>query len=269
MTATPEYGGLRLAITTLTAFPLRPGQLDRRLAGRAMAWAPAVGAVLAAVASVGIVAMRYLTPGDGVQRMLPVVVGLGLMAVLTRGLHLDGLADTVDGLGVADRDRALDVMRQSDVGVFGVVALLLMVLLQVSALTTADIAQHGTRALVCAVATGRIAIAWGCTRGVPAARKGGLGAMVAGTVPRVVPLLWSVFAVVAGAGWAYLDDRGRLRQAVIQAVAIAVALLVARIAQARLVRRLGGITGDVLGALCEIATTVALVLAAAAPGTRV
>ena len=266
MTGIPEYGGLRLAITTLTALPMRAGRLDRETAGKAMAWSPAVGVGVGALASVGIVVMRYAIPEAGVQRLVPVGVGIALLALLTRGLHLDGLADTVDGLGVADRERSLDVMRQSDLGAFGVLALLLVVLLQTAALTTADIAQHGTRALICAVATGRIAITWACARGVPAARPNGLGALVAGTLPRVVPLAWSVIAVVAGSGWAYLDDRGRLPQALIQGVAIAVALLVARIVQARLVRRLGGISGDVLGALCEIATTVALVLGAAVPG---
>ena len=266
MTGIAEYGGLRLAITTLTALPLRPGRLDRQTAERAMAWSPVVGIGVGALASLGIVVMRYATPEAGVQRLVPVGVGIALLALLTRGLHLDGLADTVDGLGVPGRERALEVMRQSDIGAFGVLALVLVVLLQVSALTTADIAQHGTRALICAVATGRIAITWACARDVPAARPTGLGALVAGTLPRAVPLAWSVFAVVAGSGWAYLDDRGRLPQALIQGVAIATALVVTRIVQARLVRRLGGITGDVLGALCEIATTLSLILSASLPG---
>jgi adenosylcobinamide-GDP ribazoletransferase len=265
VTRIPEYGGLRLALTTFTALPVRGGQLDRRLAGRAMAWGPAVGALLAALAAIGIVAMRDVFAGDGVSRLIAGTTGIGLLAVLTRGLHLDGLADTVDGLGVPSRGRALAVMKQPDIGAFGVVALVLLLVLQVTSLTSADIAQHGTRALVLAVVTGRIAIAWACVSGVPAARPSGLGALVAGTVHRGVPLAWSVIAVVVGSGWAYLDDRGRARQAVIQGVAIVVALLVTRLVQARLVRRFGGITGDVLGALCEVATTVALLLAAASP----
>ncbi len=267
MTSLPEYGGLRLALTTFTALPVRGGQLDRRTAGRAMAWGPAVGAGLAAVAAVGIVAMRFVSPGQGVPRLVAGTVGIGILALLTRGLHLDGLADTADALGVASRDRALAVMKQSDIGAFGVVALILVLALQVGSLTSADIAEHGTRSLVLAVATGRIAVAWACVSGVPAARPSGLGALVAGTVHRAVPLAWSVVAVGVGSGWAYLDDRGRVRQAVIQGLAIVLALAVARGVQARLVRRFGGVTGDVLGALCEIATTVALVFAAASPTT--
>lgn len=260
-----EYAGLRLAVTTFTIVPLRPGALDRRTAGRAIAWGPAVGAALAAVASVGIVGMRYVEPLSGAQRLLPISVGIALLALFTRGLHLDGLADTADALGVQDRGRALDVMKEPAIGTFGVLALLFVVLVQVTGLTAADVAQHGTRALVLAVATGRIAIAFACVRGVPAARPGGLGALVAGTLPRAVPVLWSVAAVVAGAGWAYFDDRGRAPQALIQAGAIVVALAVALVVQGRLVRRFGGVTGDVLGALSELATTVALALAAANP----
>jgi adenosylcobinamide-GDP ribazoletransferase len=209
--------------------------------------------------------MRYVQPLHGVQRLLPVAVGLALLALLTRGLHLDGLADTADALGVRDRARALEVMKQPAIGTFGALALLFVVLVQLSGLTAADVAQHGTRTFVLAVATGRIAITFACVRGVPAARPGGLGALVAGTLHRAVPILWSLAAVVLGAGWAYLDDRGRAPQAVIQSVAIVVALAVTRTVQGRLVRRFGGVTGDVLGALSEIATTIALALAAASP----
>jgi adenosylcobinamide-GDP ribazoletransferase len=261
----PEFAGLRLALTTFTIFPVAGARLDRRTAGRAMEWGPVVGAVLAAIASLAVVAMRYLSPSPGIHRLLPAVAGIGLMAVLTRGLHLDGLADTADALGVPDRERSLAVMKQSDIGAFGVVVLILVLLAQVTALTGADVFQHGTRALVCAVVAGRIAIMWACRAGVPAARPDGLGALVAGTVPLAAPMLWSLSAVAAGSAWAFVDDRGRWAQAIVQATAIIVALGAGGVAQSRLVRRFGGITGDMLGAVCEIATTVALVVAAAEP----
>jgi adenosylcobinamide-GDP ribazoletransferase len=261
-----ELGGLRLAVTTFTILPLRGGRLDRREAGRAMAWGPAVGGVLAAVAALGIVVMRYVMPDkETIARIVCAAVGVGLMAVFTRGLHLDGLADTSDALGVRDRGRALDVMKRPEIGAFGVLALLFAVLLQTTALAAADVAQHGSRVLVCGVVTGRIAITWATSRRVPAARGEGLGALVAGTVPRVVPAVWSLAAIAGGATWAWFDDRGRAPSAFLQGMAIVLALLVTRFVQARLVKRFGGITGDVLGALSEIATTIAMVLAAGAP----
>jgi adenosylcobinamide-GDP ribazoletransferase len=108
-------------------------------------------------------------------------------------------------------------------------------------------------AVVVAAATGRLAIGWACRRGVPAARPDGLGALVAGTVG-AVPL---AVATAAVAGGAVAAVPGRAWQGpVAVAAALAAALLLTRHA----VRRFGGITGDVLGAACEVSATVALVV---------
>jgi adenosylcobinamide-GDP ribazoletransferase len=240
-----------------------------------MAWAPAVGMALGGLAA-GMLAAAWAASGTAAP-LLAAVLAIATLAVLTRGLHLDGLADTVDGLGVPSRERSLAVMKQSDIGAFGVLAVLVALLAQMAAVAQASGLgqlprgagadtgwQHAARVLVCAVATGRIAITWACRRGVPAARPDGLGALVAGTLPPVVPLLWSLAAVAGGAAWALATDHGRWAAAVGQGLAIGVAIGVAAFAQRRLVRRLGGITGDVLGALCEVATTVALVVGAIA-----
>jgi adenosylcobinamide-GDP ribazoletransferase len=272
---TREYAGLRLALTTLTILPLRAGRLDRATAARAMAWAPAVGMALGGLAA-GMLAAVGAASGTAAP-LLAAVLAIATLAVLTRGLHLDGLADTVDGLGLPGRERSLAVMKQSDIGAFGVLALLVAVLAQVAAVAQASGLgqlprgawagtgwEHAARVLVCAVVTGRVAITWACRRGVPAARPDGLGALVAGTLPPVVPLLWSLAAVAGGGAWALATDHGRWAAAVGQGLAIGVAIGVAAFAQHRLVRRLGGITGDVLGALCEVATTVALVIGAIA-----
>jgi adenosylcobinamide-GDP ribazoletransferase len=172
--------------------------------------------------------------------------------VLTRGLHLDGLADTADGLGsYADRETALAIMRKPDVGPFGVVTLVLVLLAQVAA-ATAVLARPWPSAatgVVAAVAAGRVAITFGCRRGVPAARPDGLGALVAGTVPTtaclVAGLVVAAVAVPAIPGHAW---RGPL------AVALAILAVLALLQHAT--RRLGGITGDVLGAATEVAVTV-------------
>ena len=91
---------------------------------------------------------RDLSPARAFDRFLIILALLGVavavLAALTRGLHLDGLADTADGLGpVRDRDRALQVMHRGDVGPFGVVALVLTLLLQVScaAVLLADVLE--------------------------------------------------------------------------------------------------------------------------------
>src|SRR5205085_6995031 len=106
-------------------------------------------------------------------------------ALASRGLHLDGLADTADGLASSyDRERALAVMRRGDVGPAGAATLGLVLLVQVAAL--ADLVSPGgwSAAVVPAVAVvlSRCVLALVCARGVPAARPEGLGATVASSV---------------------------------------------------------------------------------------
>ena len=87
--------GLRLSFTTLSVLPVRPTErLDRATAGRAMELAPLTGLVLGLL-SAGLV---YASRVVGAPSLVAAVLGVGAMALLTRGLHLDGLADLVDGL---------------------------------------------------------------------------------------------------------------------------------------------------------------------------
>jgi adenosylcobinamide-GDP ribazoletransferase len=243
--------GARLAITTFTVLPLRPGPVDRAAAARAMSLAAAVGAALGAVLAGALLALD----AAGAPPLVAGAVTVALGALLTRGLHLDGLADTADALGsYRSGAAALDIMKKPDVGPFGVAALVLALLVQAAALAalparpwTATLA-----AVVTATAAGRLAATWACRRGVPAARPEGLGALVAGTVGPVA-LAVATAAVVAVA---VVAVPGRPWQGPAAAVtAIAAALMLTR----HVVHRLGGITGDVLGAAIEVTTTVAYV----------
>lgn len=226
-----------------------------------MTWSPAVGLVLGIIAAVVMVASR-IPADDRFGGLLSATLALATLALLTRGLHLDGLADTVDGLGSSlPKDRALAVMSSPQIGALGAAALVFNLLLQVMALYSSLRTHRSTEALVLAVMVSRIAAMWGCAPGVPAARSTGLGAMVAGTVPRWVSLAWTVAAVgitllIQAVDWhreAVFTWRGPI---VATVAGLAVALLIRRHA----VRRLGGITGDVLGAMAEATTTVVLII---------
>lgn len=257
--------GLRLALTTLTVAPLHgPRVLDRRTAGRAMSVAPLVG-VLLGLAAGGLV---YLVRHYGGMNLMSATVGVATLALLTRGLHLDGLADLVDGLAsYRDPEGTRAVMRSPEVGPLGMVAVVLTLMLQATALAACLGHGRGTAGLVLAVATGRLAITAACSQ-VPAAGDTGLGALVARTVPRWVPAVWTVLLVGAAYSYAWVDPDGRgplLTTAVQAAVAPIAALLVAWLVGRHAVRRVGGLTGDVLGALCEIATTVCLLVLALNP----
>ena len=265
--------GLRLSVTLLTAIPWRgPGDEaatggdtapPRAAVAAAMAWAPAVGLLL------GVIASAVLLLADhplGAGPLTASGLAVGSLALLTRGLHLDGLADLADGLASGKpAPAALDIMRRSDIGALGAVTLVLTLLLQVAALSQAESDGHsrGPAALVAAVVTGRLAITWACRRGVPAARPDGLGALVAGSVrPAVAAVASAVTLAAAAAAVAVWPAAAGGAPGWTLPLAVAAGLGVAAGVQRHAVRRLGGITGDVLGALAEIAMTVTLVVGA-------
>lgn len=250
--------GIRFAFGTLTVLPVRVTRWDREAGRAGMLWAPLAGLVvgLCAAAAGGLLLLLGSGP------LLAAVAGTAVPAVLTRALHLDGLADTADGLGSGKpAEDALRIMKQSDIGPFGVVTVLLVLLAQVAALSElyADGWAHGASAAVLAAVAARLALTVACRTGVAAARPDGLGAAVAGAVP-VRGALGAAALVAAAAGAAALP--GGMPAALHAVLALAGALAVAELLLRRCVRRLGGVTGDVFGALAETAGTTALVVLA-------
>lgn len=243
---------VRFAVGTLSIVPVGAGRTDRTTAGRAMLVAPLVGAVLGAGAG----ALGLGTQWLGMSPLLSGVLVVAALVVLTRALHLDGLADFADGLGSArPAPDALAVMRRSDVGPFGVVVLVLVLLVQVAAVAQMIARRDGMSALVVAVMVSRASLTLACRRGVPAARLDGLGAHVAGTVAPLAAAAVAAVVVLAAAGAAELDDVAWGRGVAAAVLGLAAGHAVVRLA----VRRLGGITGDVLGAVVETSAAVALI----------
>lgn len=243
---------IRLGIGTLTRLPVpAPDQVDRRIAGRAISAAPIIGIALALVCG-----LPLLLPTGGPAGFVAAVLVIALLAWATRALHLDGLADTADALGSGrPGPQALEIARKSDIGPFGVVSLVFVLLLQAGSLAACANRGQGYAALLVAVVTSRVALTWACGRGVPPARTDGLGAAVAGTAPRTVCAGWAIIATTAA--YAVLGAAGG------SSVIIALVLAVVVIVVAR--RRLGGVTGDVLGAVIEVSATCALVVLALWP----
>jgi adenosylcobinamide-GDP ribazoletransferase len=237
----------------LTVLPV-PARATRSTRG-VLPWAPLVGLVLGSVASgTGVLGARLVTPAAGA------VLALAVLALLTRGLHLDGLADTADGLGpLRARERALQVMHQGDVGPFGVATLVLTLLLQTACL--AALLPGHWPAPGAAVLVARLAMARTGLPGVPTAEGSALGRAVAGTVGRGwFAACCGVSAVlVAGAGWLH----GGGAEAARLVGAAAAGLLAADLLRLRATARLGGVTGDVMGAMGEVAATATLLVAAA------
>ena len=233
------------ALLTVLRVPARAAASTRGV----LPWAPLVGLVLGALtAGVATAGARLVSPLTGA------VLGIALLALLTRGLHLDGLADTADGLGpLRARERALEVMRQGDVGPFGVVTLVLTVLLQVAAATTLLEVDRGWTAIWAAPFVARLAMARTGLAGLRVAEGSALGQSVAGTVSA----RWLTGWVFVTAALLTVTDPALLAGA-------AAGLLAAELLLRRARARLGGVTGDVMGAMGETAATVTLLVAAAA-----
>ena len=215
-------------------------------------WAPLVGLVLGALATaVGWAAARYAGP------LVGAVLAIAVLAALTRGLHLDGLADTADGLGpLRGREKALAVMRAGDVGPFGVVTLVLTLLLQVACLAQLLAVDSGWLALPAATVAARVAMARTGLPGTPIAEGSSLGSAVAGTVSAawlagtaLLTLALVAGAAVAVGGSSWLP------------VAVVVGWVAAELLRRRASARLDGVNGDVMGAMGEVAATVTLLAA--------
>ncbi|MBW4721684.1 adenosylcobinamide-GDP ribazoletransferase [Saccharothrix obliqua] len=238
---------MRLALSWLTVLPVRVDHVDARSAARAITCAPLVGVLLGLVAA-GV--LHLLTAVLHAPPMLAGFLVVGGLALATRGMHLDGLADTADGLGCyGPPERALAVMKDGGAGPFAVVALIVVLGGEAAALPAVP-----WGAVVLSLAAGRAAFVLCCVRGVPAARPEGLGALVAGSQHPVVAVAW--WLVLAVAGFFVAPWHGPV------AVLLAAGLVLLLVRHVR--RRFGGVTGDVLGAAGETASLTVLAVCALA-----
>jgi adenosylcobinamide-GDP ribazoletransferase len=214
-----------------------------------MAWFPLVGLVIGAMLAVADLLLSRLFTGPVVNALLVV-----LLVLLTRGLHQDGLADTLDGLagGTTPADRRA-IMRDPRVGAMGVTGLILSLGLRYVALLALP-QMDRLPLLICMPAIGRWTMVL-AARAAPYGRKeGGLGeAFLTGLSAREIILA----TVIIGSALFWM--LGSLVSAVTLASAAALAIGWAAFSK----RSFGGITGDTLGALNEIAEVMFLL---AGPG---
>jgi adenosylcobinamide-GDP ribazoletransferase len=218
---------VREAVAFLTRLPVGGGVLTPRAA----LWFPFVGAAVGAL--VGVVALNGIVPP-----LVAGALGVALELVITGALHVDGLADSADGLGGRDRERALAIMRDHAIGAYGAAAIVLDLLIKAAALG----ASQELLPIVAAYALSRAA-ALPLAAALPYARSEGTGR----ALDRLPP--WIAVAGVAPA----------IAIGIFAPVTLAAAVLVVAGVWWLARRRLAGVTGDVLGAAVELTATAALV----------
>jgi adenosylcobinamide-GDP ribazoletransferase len=255
----PGAPAWRVVVSMFTIVPVAgPAEVGKPAAARAVAGLPVLGALLGCVAS-GVLIAAQASGDSPERRLLAAALAIGVLAVLTGGLHLDGLADTADGLGSRQGgQQALAIMRKSDVGPMGVAALMFVVLAQILALAALTPGWRASLALVAAAVTGRVAVLLATAE--PAARPDGFGALISGATRPVtravmVAALLGVVLVTGtvAAGLAYAGSC---------AGAVLAGLVASVVFRRFAVRRLGGMTGDVFGAIIEVCAAVVLVVTA-------
>ena len=257
--------GFTLAKSIFTRIPCQPARTDAAAVGWAMTWASFIGAIIGGLASAVYTLARLPLP-SWAPRLLPAALALAAIAAVSGGLHLDGLADSADALGVrGDQDAVRAAMKAPGIGAFGAVALVLVLLIDVSAISLAGDYRLAVTALVTGSVAGRLAATWSCRPSVPAATRTGLGAWVAGAVPARRVMAATAYAAVIVGGWAALWRHHDPWPVVALACGALVAGVIAGEAVRRLVvRRTGGLTGDVLGAVVECGAMTAYVVVALA-----
>jgi len=241
---------LLAAFRFLTILPLgRRADGPDALAGSILFF-PLVGLLIGAAAMAA----------DGLARMLlptlPVTVCTVLLLIgISGGLHMDGLADTADGFGSArPRERVLEIMRDSRIGTMGVIAVVAAILLKVAFLDAVPLSLRMQAILLMPVA-GRCAMVWSMAR-LPYARpEGGLASAFLQKTSALHAAWALLFLLACGAGTAGWPG---LAAAVAVPVVLSGWHWICR-------RRIGGFTGDTLGASCEMAEIVPVVVLALWP----
>ncbi|MGW8816253.1 adenosylcobinamide-GDP ribazoletransferase, partial [Gordonia terrae] len=192
----PPTRALRTAFSWMTIAPVGGHEAsaapDRSLGAAVMASVPVVGMVLGAGSAIAALGLSH----TGLPTLLIGVLVVVLLATLTRGMHLDGLADTADGLGCyGPPERVTEVMRSGTVGPFGVATLVLVLAVQSTGFAAlAD--ESRWYDLAFAIALGRLGAVIGTRRSLDPAHRNGFGALVAGTQHTSIAA-WLLVALIA------------------------------------------------------------------------
>jgi adenosylcobinamide-GDP ribazoletransferase len=238
---------LAAALAFLTRLPVGRGSaFDAKDVGRAARWFPLVGALLGGIYVAALWLLGRLFP-----TLVASVMIVGIEAAITGGMHFDGVADTADGFGGGrTREDVLRIMRDHAIGAYGAIALILVIGLKVATIAALIDAGRASQALLLAPILGRwLAVLLSATERY--ARGTGSPTQFVGRTEFIVATVIAIAAAVAIDSW-----RGT--------VAFALVAIGSGLWGWRCRRRIGGVTGDTLGAGIEAAECLVLLLLLAA-----
>ncbi len=234
---------LNIQFLTRIPVPVKVNYDDRTFAAGSV-FAPLIGLLIGLI-SVGI----YLL--SGMMGKLPLAIFLAVAAeiAVTGGLHLDGLADTFDGLfSYRDRERSLAIMKDSRLGTSGAIGLILVLVMKYIILMSLP-EKYLVACIAAMPVLSRMTISWSAGLS-PYARKGEKG-MAAGLVERTGPVEIIISTILA-----FIVGLLLLRLAAVPLVMIVIAFTLVMVLYVK--SRIGGITGDVIGAIIELSEVMFL-----------
>lgn len=261
MARTPVTNPFITAISMFTTLPSPDvGIVTRDRAGRVVESLPWVGLLLGLISGAAVWLVNTATKNS----LLAAVCGLAVLALCTGFMHLDGLADTADGLGSRKpAEEALAIMKRSDIGPMGVTAIIFTLGIDAAVLAGAThTSWQQIGLIVTAPLVARLSVLVATRRGTETARPGGFGALVADVASWSTIIVHTLIGLAVTMCLAWLTGGF----AVIYAARIGVGALAAWIVgffwQRHLVHRFHGSTGDTFGSLIEI-TQMTFLLSAA------
>jgi adenosylcobinamide-GDP ribazoletransferase len=237
---------LAAAFALLTRLPVHRFELPRLIVPAEAVWAyPVVGAVIGAVGG----AVYWLAHSVSCPPALAALCALLAMILTTGAMHEDGLADFADGLAGDTKERSLSIMRDHQIGAYGVIALVLSLAMRGAAITLISEPYGVMAASIGAGAASRSSAVLIMTA-LPPARRDGLSVSVGSPTAGLAGITLGLTFMIA---WLVLPFGVSL---LLMLSAIATALVIGRVA----LGRLGGQTGDVLGASSQVSECLALIV---------
>jgi adenosylcobinamide-GDP ribazoletransferase len=237
---------LAAAFALLTRLPVHRFALPRLTVQAEAVWVyPVVGAAIGAIGG----AVYWITHSLSCPPALTAICAILAMILATGAMHEDGLADFADGLAGETKERSLSIMRDHQIGTYGVIALVLSLAMRATAITLIAEPHAVMAALIGAGAASRLSAVLIMTA-LPPARRDGLSASVGNPTAGLAGItLWLTFMIA----WVVLPFVVSL---LLSLSAIVSAIVFGRVA----LTRLGGQTGDVLGASSQICECLALIV---------